>query len=379
MKLSLTRRQYLTQGLAGAGVAVLNGPGCCCLIAGEAKRSTEKDWQFSLLGDIHFDRMEHHDFDWVRREKPKDIRQIEIYSRITERNLPALMQQVKKTISSTRCASVVQIGDLVEGLCGNERLARVHCEEAVAFFEDLNLGVPIRVTKGNHDVTGPGSVAAYEGIVVPWVAGGLKAQVSSNKARFIHRQHDDLSIYFDAYDSGSLNWFEELMKRRDPASDGRLFFIIHPPVVPYNARSTWCVFGAHGEKRNRLMRILGKYHAIVLCGHLHKYSFLERATQDGSFVQLAVSSVANHLDDTPKDMISGIDNYNSDLVDLEPRHSPDTVEHRRQILDREKPFIRRFDYGNFWGHAVVKVRAASVEADIYQLLGCQPWKTVKLT
>ncbi|MEC5126391.1 metallophosphoesterase [Verrucomicrobiales bacterium BCK34] len=376
-----TRRSFLTKGVAAAGAASLTGPGNCRVVFGQSLERSEADDEsrFSLIGDLHFDRLEHHDFDWVKREHPNSLRQIESYSRITAENLPTLMQQVKDTISTKRCSSVIQIGDLVQGLCGNEKLARRHCEEAVGFFKATGLGVPVRVTKGNHDITGPGSVEAYRDVVVPWIAEGL-GNAESLEAHFLHRHGEDLFVFFDAYDPASFDWFVTLLERRSPESTGRVFFIVHPPVVPYNARSAWCLYGKEHqrEQRERLYELLGKHHAIVLCGHLHKYSLVERKTSGGSFTQLSVSSVAYDLDGKAKDLISGVEQYSSDLVDLEPGHSPETVAERRAILEREKPFIRRFDYGNFWGHAVVNLSPQKVEADIYRHLDKEPWKTVRL-
>ncbi len=380
MPASLNRRKFLGSSAGLIGFGCLEGPGSSLATTADAQTADDANWNFSLLGDLHFDRLEHHDFDWVKREQPNDLRQIENYSHIAEHNLPALMHKVKQTIAANRCTSVVQLGDLVEGLCGSEKLARQHCRDAVEFFKDLNPGVPVRVTKGNHDITGPGSVAAYNDVVMPWVAEGLQQAPDALAAHFTIEQNRDLFVYFDAYDSASLDWFEALVKSRDPASGGRLFFVVHPPVVAYNARSAWCLFGKQRdrEKRERLYQLLGRHRAIVLCGHLHKYAFVERETPAGSFTQLAVSSIAYHLDDQPEDLISGVEFYGPDLVDLEPRHSPETVAERRAILEREKPFIRRYDYGNFWGHAVIKVSPGKVEADIYQLLDEQPWKTITL-
>lgn len=66
---------------------------------------------------------------------------------------------------------------------------------------------------------------------------------------------------------GSLAWFERLMAEKKPR---RLVFVIHMPVVPYNARSWWVVFAQQPAERQRLLDLLGRRRAIVLCGHLHK-------------------------------------------------------------------------------------------------------------
>ena len=138
------------------------------------------------------------------------------------------------------------------------------------------------------------------------------------------------------------------------------------------ARSAYCVYNNDSERRTRLLNALGRSKAIVLSGHLHKYALVERDTHDGSFTQLAISSIAYNLDDESEDLLPGIDAYTPGLVDLEPAHSPGTVNKRRKILAKEKPNIRRYDYGDFWGHAMICSDGAKIEADIYQGLDTNP-------
>ncbi len=374
--MNLTRRKFLTNASAAVGAGFIAGPGTCR--AATSSRSNNEGLTFSLLGDIHYDQLDHHDFDWVSKEHPNSIRQIESYSRITSENLPLLMGSLKKTIQGNGCSQIVQIGDLVQGLCGSEQLAKRHCEDAINFLRKQDFGVPFLVTKGNHDITGPGSVEAYNEFVIPFIGDSLNKNKPA-AAHFSQEADSNLFVYFDAYHIESFRWFEKLLENRNP--NQRLFFVVHPPVVPYNARSTWTVFGnseSGQAKRAKLVELLGRHHAIVLCGHLHKYSLVERATSEGAFTQLAVSSVAYHLDDEPKDLIGGLDSYHPDLVMLEPGHSPETIGNRRAAIAAEKPYIRRFDYGNFWGHAVIRVTPSGVEADIYQFLEATPWKTITL-
>ena len=118
----LTRRHFLKSTAAG----VLLGPaGNWALAAGEAA----DDWSFPLLGDLHFDRLEHHDHEWLAREHPGDVAQVQNYSRITRDMTPRLFERVRESLAAAQTKSkthvpfVLQLGDLLEGLCGNEQLA----------------------------------------------------------------------------------------------------------------------------------------------------------------------------------------------------------------------------------------------------------------
>jgi len=74
-------------------------------------------YSFVYLGDIHFDKRSHHDFEWVKANKPNDIRQIEDYVRITENHTPGLLRRIQTVIESSdgRIKMIIQGGDLVRG------------------------------------------------------------------------------------------------------------------------------------------------------------------------------------------------------------------------------------------------------------------------
>jgi hypothetical protein len=270
----------------------------------------------------------------------------------------------------------MQLGDLLEGLCGNAELAARHAREGIDLIRSANFAAPLVMTKGNHDITGPGAADVYRHVLLPFLAAENRAPIA--EANFTRRQGGAWLVFYDAYDQSSLDW---LAKTLDGARPERLIVAIHPPVVPYNARSTWHIYSSprQAEQRSRLLELLGRHRAVVLCGHLHKYSLLVRRTDVGPFVQLAISSVAATSDGAPRDELSGVDHYRPDLVDLEPRHAPETVAARRQLLAAERPFIEHFEYADTWGHAAIRVMGATLSAEVYRGFDAQPWKTIDLS
>jgi hypothetical protein len=229
------------------------------------------------------------------------------------------------------------------------------------------------MTKGNHDITGPGADDAYRQILLPFLAEQNRAEIKG--AVFTRRQGGTLVAFYDAYDKNSLDWFAQTLKEAQPK---RLIVAIHPPVVPYNARSNWHIYSSpkQADQRTRFLELLGSQRAIVLCGHLHKYSLVVRRTESGRFAQLAISSVAASADGKPKDERAGLNEYTPDLVELEPRHAPETVAARRELLAAEKPFIEHFEYADTWGQAVVRARGGKLGATVFRGLNTEPWKTV---
>jgi hypothetical protein len=312
--------------------------------------------------------------DWLAREHPNDVRQVENYCRITRERTPRLLEQVRRACGDLDRAGkqvplVLQLGDLLEGLCGNEQLAGRHAREAIEFIQQARFPAPLLLTKGNHDITGPGAAKVYQESLLPFMA--------QPQATFTRGVGGTLLVFYDAYDSGSLDWFASLLAQQKPR---RLIVAIHPPVVPYNARATWHIYSSpkHQPQRERLLDLLGRHHAVVLCGHLHKYSFLVRRTEHGRLTQLAISSVASSDDGRPRDELQGLEDYRADLVDMEPQHSPDTVDLRRSVLAAEKPFIEHFEYADAWGHAILHLRGDRCSAEVMRGFDAGPWKTLDL-
>ncbi|GAB4459829.1 MAG: hypothetical protein OHK0029_22960 [Armatimonadaceae bacterium] len=336
----------------------------------EARTTQETRFQFALLGDIHFDRLSHHSMEWLKEEKPNDIRQVENYSRITREVLPDLLGEVREQVVSHRdTAFVAHIGDFVEGLAGTPELAQLHCREAVTYFTDARLGKPFLFCKGNHDVTGPGSVEAFNDHLMPYIERESNSDLDpANGANYVTRQGNSLFVWFDSYHPGSLDWLEKTLKGR---TEQHLFFMIHPPVAPYGARSNWHIFAKpnQADERKRLLTLLGHHKAIVLCGHLHKYGTIARHTPEGNFVQVATLSVIPEAKMQPKDELHGVKEYGPDLVRLEPKFSPDNIAERRELLVAEAPHIRYYDYADMTGYGMVTVNGKQVVLELYSGLG----------
>jgi 3',5'-cyclic AMP phosphodiesterase CpdA len=375
----LNRRQFLTTTLA-AGSALGARP----FARGAA---TERPFSFVLLGDLHLDKLEHHDFAWLAKEQAGDIRQIQNYSRITAEIMPRLFATVRETVaelnnSTTKPAFVLQVGDFVEGLCGSHALATRHNRDAIAFVREAKLGAPFLFTKGNHDVTGPGATEAYREVFHPFLGeqsaaftGGGKLTTGSYSIEHGGAQF----LFFDAYDRASLDWLEAALAKRTAR---HCLVVIHPPVVPYGARATWHLYSSAKDaaRREKLLTLLGRANAFVLGGHIHKFNTLVRETpRGGRFLQLAVSSIINAPEVKPKDVLNGVKDYTGDQVKVEPSHSPGTEAERRAVYDAERPFVRQFEYADLPGYAVVTVNGVEVSAKIYSGIGRELWRTVELT
>ncbi|WP_395741823.1 metallophosphoesterase family protein [Prosthecobacter sp.] len=345
-----------------------------------------KPFSFILLGDLHYDSLSHHDMKWLDAHHGGDLSQINNYSRLTAEVMPGMFAALKQRIASLRDSAappafVLQVGDLVEGLCGTAELSARQNREALAFVTQSELGIPFVFTKGNHDVTGDGAKEAFDEVLLPYMAKEarkLDSTATHTQANHTLTQGDSQFAFFDAYDKTSLEWLEAVAAKRTAK---HLFVTIHPPVVPYGARASWHLYAGEKTKsqRAKLLDILGQQQAMVLGGHLHKFSALTRNAGGKSFSQLAVSSVVSSLNQKPKDILHGLDTYTGDQVNLEPKHSPDTAAQRRDIYAAERQQVTSFEYADTAGFAVITVDGAQVTAAVHSGSQTEAFQTLKIS
>jgi len=283
---------------------------------------------------------------------------------------------------------IVQGGDLTEGLCGSRELQETQFKDVKEFIRNYIPDTTFIATKGNHDITGPGAKEAFDSVMLPWLSNECGKQIDS--ASFHFMKGSDLFVFFDAYHDNNLDWLEKTL------SENRrryVFVVMHPPAVPYNARSTWHLFSRAQEKdvRERFLNILGANKVVLLTGHLHKYSVLARKTPacagaslplrkqgTGAFVQFSMNSVISSPKILVRDQLEGVENYGGSLVELEPEFQPDTKQERQKLLEDEKPYITYFEYADFPGYAVINVSDKGINIYIYLGDSDKVWKNVSL-
>jgi len=369
----MTRRALLR------GLSVLGGAATTKSWAVPFRKQHAKAFEFVFLGDIHFDKLSFHDPDYVKAKYPHDEGQIENYSRITHENLSALMQVSKAQAQAANAPFILQIGDFVEGLCGSKELAREQTTALIDYVEAQHFDRPFLAIKGNHDITGAGAKEVFHEVVLPWQSRQMNMPVTSANNVYVHQ--NARFILFDCFtEKESLEWLREVI--RDHKSSEVLFFCTHIPVVPYNARSNWHIYvhPEEAQQREELLNLLGAHKAIVLSGHLHKTSIVVRNTPSGNFVQVGLGSVIPALDAPVRDHLQGLDAYNARLVELEPDFSPSSLSLRKEILDREKPWIRYYEYADFCGYSSVSVNSHSeVEIAIFTNADRTAWNRTQLT
>jgi len=344
-----------------------------------AATATQGAFTFALLGDLHFDRLDHHDFQWLAASGKPDHPQILRYSELTKEVMPKLFSAVQQQVATDKAAMVIQVGDLVEGLCGSDALAQKQNQEALAFVKEAALGAPFLFTKGNHDVTGPGSEGAFRDVFHPFLketAKPFSGTIDLEHSCYAIAHGNAHFLFFDAYSKKSLDWLETALAT---CTRRHVFVVIHPPVVPYGARATWNLYAKDKSSREKLLNLLGRREVMVLGGHIHKYSTLQRRTEgSGRFVQVAVSSVVSPGAVKAKDEL-GAQEYTGDQIKVEPKHSPETESQRRAVYEAECPWVSQFAYADLPGFAMVQVQGEQVTLRMHAGSSGEVWREVDLT
>jgi hypothetical protein len=316
------------------------------------------DISFIALGDLHYDKLEFHDLDWLKNKwsNPDDYRQVTqeyvIYtSKFWDSRIDVLKYQLVQY--RPKIAAVLQLGDLMEGLAGSPQYAEKMATGAVDALKKADLKVPWVLVKGNHDGWyGPGEPNAYKKIIIPFVNSQLGTHTENG---FYTYSFGPVEIIC-CPDYPDRDYVVQFVDDALTKSKAKYKFVaMHFPVIPVTGRC-WDLFSYktanehNNAQRARLLNLLAKHKAIVLCAHLHKYSLVRRSTDDGPVVQIMLNSVIRKDINKPYWKTT---KYGPALVDLEPNFSPQTKEQRKRALSEEAKYISKFELADMPGYAII--------------------------
>jgi uncharacterized repeat protein (TIGR02543 family) len=264
------------------------------------------------------------------------------------------------------------MGDLQEGLAGNLSLATQMAREARDSLRASSFIPPWILTKGNHEVTGPGGAEAFNSVILPFVQSELNQPLTATS--YACTIGDVRIIVLDSYDSNLLSFLEYELT----SSTAKYKVILtHMPVIPVTGR-LWHLFQTDDVKRETLLDLIAKSKALVICGHLHKYSVVKRSTTYGPIVQIMVASV---ISDPAKNTPSAYTTtYDASLVDLEPAFDPSTQSSRKAYLTKEAAYVTDYRMAEMPGYGVLSLNSATGAWTLkaYAGLGEQLYETVSL-
>jgi 3',5'-cyclic AMP phosphodiesterase CpdA len=340
--------------------------------------SFAQESSFMVLGDIHYDLLEDHDMDWLKT-KPDDLRQVTkeytVYTKTNWKDFAAILKQKTETITPPLKA-VIQLGDLSEGLAGSGQKAEQMAANTMKAIEAVKMPVPWILTKGNHDVTGPGAVEAFQKFYMPMIRQQTR-NPEINNASYTYTVGDVQITCLDPWDK-TTDMVSFLEKELSASKAKFKFVAIHEPVIPVTERC-WHTLRKNPEQREKLLEVIARNQAIVLTAHLHRYSVVSRETSFGPIVQVMVVSVVkdrNYL--TPSHVIT---EYGPSLAENVPDWQPETLEARKTVLTEEAKYVSYFKQTDLPGYAIIKTdgKKGTVMLEYYAAFGKEPFDKVDLT
>lgn len=331
-----------------------------------------------VLGDLHYDLLQDHDMEWLGL-KPDDLRQVtEEYTKYTKENWNDFMAILKKRVASndSHVKAIVQLGDLSEGLAGTEEKARQMASNAMRAIDAVQMPVPWIMVKGNHDITGPGAAKAFQEFYIPMIrkqTGNPEIKRANYSYHFQNVQitcidpwdkESDITTFLEQELSGSVATYK--------------FVLLHEPVIPVTERC-WHILRNDPLKREKLLEVIARNKAVVLCGHLHRYSVVRRNTPSGPIVQAMVTSVVKGRSyQNPKKVITA---YGPSLAENVPDWQPETLEARKAMLAEEAKYVTYYKQTDLPGYAVINIdeKNKNIQLEYYAAFAEKPYDRIDLT
>ncbi len=334
--------------------------------------AAEAGYSFPAMGDFHYDRMAMHDKAFIKKRYPRDMSQITNYIKASEKYAPKLVAAVSEQITP-ETPFVIQLGDFTEGLCGSREYQEAMFKGAIDQVKE-KIKVPFLVTKGNHDITGPGSKDAYVNVILPFLSKELNQPIG--RADFVVKHGQDAFVFFDSM-VRDLDWLEKALAEN--AGARYLFVATHYPIIPYEYRSDWCLFAKPGQEkqRTRLIKLLKKANAIVLSGHMHQASYIDYREPDGGFVQLSHNSVMRSDNPKIRNVKEGAKAYTPALAEHR-RAKSDKLEYRKKLFAASAPFVKDFFCADAEGYILMKVSPKEIKAEFFSGANKTPDKIIRV-
>ena len=247
-------------------------------------RSAEPAYQVTVLGDLHYDGEEYH----LKAEHGNRASERKRNLTMWKKNSPDLLKTAAGQTGKSS-AFVVQLGDLTQGDCENSELHEALFKKAFATLKEAFPELPVLVVKGNHDVRSCGKVntgGPAKKALLPLVAAelGVKELPDGNYA-FLKGK--DLYISLDGF-IGAPKIVAFLQKTLNAHPETRYVFVMtHLPVFAVSVgRPLWRLPGS-----DKVIELLEKRRSVILAGHTHVWSFIERRTERGRAAQLVTTSM----------------------------------------------------------------------------------------
>ena len=244
---------------------------------------SETDYKFMALGDLHY--ADSQSYPVRNPDKQKLINQ---YINMWKINTPDLLRAAQRRAAAESPAFVVQLGDLINGVCENraiqEKMLRTCFFRLKTFFPKI----PLYVIAGNHDIQlrRENSTAPAEKILFPLVSKELGGKPLEH-GNYVFRKGPDLFIAVNSFDpeADCLGFIRKSLA--DHPKTRYVFLMTHHPVIPASVNGPLNLIPDY----DKIAELLEERKTFVLAAHTHAFSYISRVSKKGKFSQMVFVSL----------------------------------------------------------------------------------------
>ena len=362
----MDRREFINYSLAGmaglglSGLIPLDG-------MGKLKRN---EYNLIILGDTHYDTepasVYHSHYnepvEWKNRvQRAEFARNGEMW----RERCPRLLKRAACLVDENTKA-VLQMGDLIQGDCGNADVHRKMLDDVMNYFKDAFGGIlPLVMVVGNHDIRGVDARRVFHEYMPARMSQELGIPVES--ANFSFNIGDDSFIVVD-FNNPVDEEVDSLLKKT--AGCRNTFIMVHGPVFPFDSPSCrWFWHGkntpGHTAARLHFRKELAKRNAIVLTGHVHRTELADWYGDGGRITQMTFNSVWASPELDHYNIISeGAKEYGTMRANMK-RDDGKPIEDETPVFDEYRAGLRRYSVSPAAGSYKLKVSDKGISVDFY--------------
>jgi len=243
----------------------------------------ETNYNFIALGDLHYA-----DSQFYPVRHPDKQKLINQYIGMWKTNSPDLLRAARRRAAAESPAFVVQLGDLINGVCENqaiqERMLRTGFFQLKAFFPKI----PLYVITGNHDIQlrREHSSAPAEKVLYPLISKELGGK-QLKYGNYVFRKGPDLFIAVNSADSkaDSLGFIRKSLE--DHPETRYVFLLTHHPVIPAAVNGPLNLIYDY----DKIADLLEKRKTFIMAAHTHVFSLISRVSKKGKLSQMVFVSL----------------------------------------------------------------------------------------
>lgn len=378
---SIPRRDFLRLAAGAFGLGLM--PGCI------EPRTGRREYSVALLGDTHFDSTDvkfyhaNYTHSTTEHRYQNHLKEHVRNAKMWAERMPSLIK-ASGAASTPDTALVLQMGDLVQGDCGNAEVHRRMLDDAFATIKGAYGGrIPLVTVVGNHDIRGDipndGALAAFDAWQPPMMAKELGTPVKETTFSFWRGPDVFIVVDFNAPRPD----FATLKRLLDESVGARWTFVVsHGPAIPSGA-SRWFLYGGVecDEERRRLRAMLAARNAIVLSGHTHCVEFYDCVFPEGRITQFVANSVWSKPElDVPEVVDEGASQYGARCKAIAGKAAKGGKRHAglKELVEEYRPFVKDYLFINAVGHYRLHVSDKRVAAVLYPGASTSPARTFEL-